>query len=71
MSTLGHADSKALNRKPPGDPVVRIQHFHCRGVASIPGQGAIPMPGGVAKLQGKKGGGGVFSYETQKYLEIG
>ena len=58
----------------PNLPVVRIRRFHCRGMGSIPGQGTIPMPGGVAKIQKKKkkmGGGAVFYYETQKYLEIG
>ena len=30
----------------PGSPVVRTQHFHCRGPVSIPGQGSkIPQVG--------------------------
>ena len=60
-----------MTQRDPNLPVVRIRRFHCRGVGSIPGQGTIPMPGGVAKIQKKNGRGAVFSYETQKYLEIG
>ena len=53
----------------PNLPVVRIRRFHCRGMGSIPGQGTIPMPGGVAKIQKKKkkkkGGGSVFLWDSK------
>ena len=50
-----------MTQRDPNLPVVRIRRFHCRGVGSIPGQGTIPMPGGVAKIQNKKWeGGSVF-----------
>ena len=42
-----------MTQRDPNLPVVRIRHFHCRGVGSIPGQGTIPMPGGVAKIQNR------------------
>ena len=35
----------------PGGLVVRIWHFHCRGLGSIPGWGTIPH---AAKIQKKK-----------------
>lgn len=60
MSTLGHAEFKVLNRKSRGDPAGRIRRFHCRGVGSISGQGTIPMPGGLAKIQKKRREGSVF-----------
>ena len=41
---LGDLNEIGLDGEFPGGPVVRTQHFHCRGLGSIPGRGTnIPQ----------------------------
>ena len=63
---------KTTNRKFPGSPVVRTQHFHCRGPGSILGQGIkiLQATHGMAKKERKKENVMQFLYFNMSHFII-